>query len=57
MMAIYKLPLDYLDTWRAKLAAVTLAEVNAAIRRHLKPDAMSVITVGRTAPTSKTPSP
>lgn len=47
MLAFYKLPLDYLDTWREKVAAVTLAEVNAAIRRHLSPEKMSVVTVGR----------
>jgi len=57
MIAFYKLPLDYLDTWRAKMAAVTLAEVKAAVRRHLKPDAMSVITVGRAPPAAKSPAP
>jgi len=57
MIAFYKLPLDYLDTWRDKMAAVTLAEVKAAVRRHLKPDAMSVITVGRAPPAAKSPAP
>lgn len=59
MIAFYKLPLDYLDTWRDNLAAVTLAEVKAAVQRHLKPDAMSVITVGRgtAAPATQTAPP
>ncbi len=57
MIAFYKLPLDYLDTWRDNLAAVTLAQVKAAVRRHLKPDAMSVITVGRAPPAVKSPAP
>lgn len=55
MMAFYQLPLDYLDTWREKLGAVTLEEVNAAIRRKLKPAEMSVVTLGRSGANPSSP--
>lgn len=51
MMATYGLPLDYLDTWRDKLRAVTLDQVKDALHRRLKPESMSVITVGRATTT------
>jgi len=55
MMAFYGLPLDYLDTWRDKIKAVTLTDVRAALKRHLHPEAMTLVTVGREPPKAGTP--
>ncbi|MSQ66824.1 MAG: insulinase family protein [Gammaproteobacteria bacterium] len=50
-IGFFKLPLDYLGRYVARLEAVTLEEVRAALQRHLKPAAMTVVSVGRaTAP-------
>ncbi|MDM0114535.1 pitrilysin family protein [Variovorax sp. J22R133] len=40
------LPLDYLDTWTARMNAVTVADVKAAFARKLKPDDMVTVIVG-----------
>jgi zinc protease len=47
-MGFYKLPLDYLDTYQAKIAALTLEEVRLAIKRHIYPDKMIQVVVGPT---------
>ncbi|MEJ6020765.1 M16 family metallopeptidase [Ramlibacter sp. PS4R-6] len=45
------LPLDYLDTWTAKVEAVTAAQVKAAFARKLQPDRMVTVIVGAGAGT------
>ena len=43
-------PLDYLDRYPALVRALTLDEVNAAIRRHLRPDDLHVTVAGTLPP-------
>ena len=45
-IAAYNLPLDYLDTWTAQIAKVTLADVKAAMARKLQPERMATVLVG-----------
>lgn len=45
-IGFYQLPLDYLDTWNAKIAAVTAAQVKAAFNRKLQLDKFSTVIVG-----------
>ena len=45
-IGFYNLPLDYLDTWTAKVAAVSAAEINAAFKRKLQLDKLSTVVVG-----------
>jgi zinc protease len=40
------LPLDYLDTWTARMNAVTVADIKAAFARKLHPDRMVTVVVG-----------
>jgi zinc protease len=40
------LPLDYLETWTARMNAVTAADVKAAFARKLQPDRMVTVVVG-----------
>jgi zinc protease len=40
------LPLNYLDTWTARMNAVTVADVKAAFQRKLKPAEMVTVIVG-----------
>ncbi|MDR6538413.1 pitrilysin family protein [Variovorax soli] len=40
------LPLDYLETWTARMNAVTVADVKAAFARKLHPDRMVTVVVG-----------
>ncbi|MBS0340859.1 MAG: insulinase family protein [Proteobacteria bacterium] len=40
------LPLDYLDTWTARMNAVTVADVKAAFQHKLQPDRMVTVMVG-----------
>lgn len=44
------LPLDYLDTWTAQVAKVTVADIKAAFARKLQPQRMVTVTVGAVAP-------
>jgi zinc protease len=46
LMASENLPLDYMETRVGKILAVTKADINRALRRHIKPDLMSVVIVG-----------
>ncbi len=41
----YDLPLDYLQQWTAKISAVTKQDIQRAMARVLKPQAMSVVVV------------
>ncbi|MEJ8855703.1 pitrilysin family protein [Variovorax robiniae] len=45
-IAWYGLPLDYLDTWTARMNAITVADVKAAIQRKLQPDRMVTVILG-----------
>ncbi len=49
-IAWYGLPLDYLETWTARMNAVTAAEVKAAFERKLQPDRMVTVVVGGRQP-------
>lgn len=40
------LPLDYLETWTARMSAVTAADVKAAFARKLQPERMVTVVVG-----------
>jgi len=44
--AWHGLPLNYLDTWSTHIAQVSLAQVKAALARHLQPQAMVTVVVG-----------
>lgn len=46
MIAYYKLPLDYLATFNAKVEAVTRGQIRAAFQRRLAPDRFVTVTVG-----------
>jgi len=53
-IAWHDLPLDYLDTWTARMNAVTAADVKAAFQRKLQPERMVTVVVGgRDAKTAK----
>jgi zinc protease len=40
------LPLDYLETWTARVEAVTVADIRRAFSRVLQPDRMATVVVG-----------
>ena len=40
------LPLDYLDTWTARMNAITAADIKAAFARKLQPERMVTVVVG-----------
>jgi zinc protease len=44
------LPLDYLDTWTARIQRVTAADIKAAFARKVQPARMVVVTVGAVVP-------
>lgn len=44
------LPLDYLETWTARMNAVTASDIRAAFARKLQPDRMVTIVVGGKTP-------
>lgn len=46
-IGFYNLPLDYMQTWSSKIEAISLEEVNAAIKRQIKPEKMILFTVGK----------
>ncbi|MDI1301453.1 MAG: pitrilysin family protein [bacterium] len=49
-IGFYQLPLDYLDQYVARIQAVTPEEVRSAMQRHINPDRMVVVTVGKGKP-------
>ena len=49
-IGFYSLPLDYLDTWTAKVAAVTLADIKAAFQRKVALDRLATVVVGDASP-------
>ncbi len=42
----YDYPNDYLESYRAKVDALTLADIHLAAREHLQPEKMSIILIG-----------
>jgi zinc protease len=46
IIAFYKLPLDWLDTYPARLQAVTLAQIRETFARRVPPDRLVVVVVG-----------
>jgi len=49
VIGFYKLPLNYLDEYNAKVAAVTTAQIKEAFNRRLKPEHFVTIIVGEAA--------
>lgn len=46
LMGYYRLPLDYLANFKARINAVTLAQIQAALKRHIHPDQFVTVLVG-----------
>lgn len=46
VIGFYKLPLDYLDSFNAEVAKVTVQQVNDAFRRRVHPDQFATVIVG-----------
>jgi len=46
VIAYYKLPLDYLDTFNAKVDAVTIEQIKDAFKRRVTPDKLITVMVG-----------
>ncbi|MGH8493254.1 MAG: M16 family metallopeptidase [Moraxellaceae bacterium] len=49
-IGFYDMPLDFLDAYIARVQAVSGDDVRAAFRRHVKPDRLLVVTVGKGKP-------
>jgi zinc protease len=45
-LAVYALPLDYFDSYRERILAVTREEVRRAAQLHLRPDQLTIVVVG-----------
>jgi len=50
MVGFYGLPVDYLDTWREQVQAVTAEQVRDAFQRRIQPDRLVTVVVGGAAP-------
>lgn len=46
MIGYYRMPLDYLDTWTARIAAVKAVDIKAAFNRKVASDKLTTIVVG-----------
>lgn len=46
VIAYYKLPLDYLDTWTANVGKVSVAQIREAFKRKIALDKLTTIVVG-----------
>lgn len=46
MIGFYDMPLDYLDTFRQKIDAVSIATITEAFKRKVKPGLLQTVTVG-----------
>ena len=46
VIGYYQMPLDYLDTWTAQVAKVTLTDIRSAFNRKLAMDKMVTVVVG-----------
>jgi zinc protease len=49
-IGFHRLPLDYLDQFPQRVAALTLEEVRDAFRRRVDPSRMATVVVGGIAP-------
>jgi zinc protease len=49
LIGFYKLPLDYLDTWVARVDAIDVATVKQAFARRVQPAQMATVVVGNRA--------
>jgi len=47
MIGFYGLPLDYIDTFNAKIDALTVADIQDAFKRRVNPDKMITVLVGK----------
>ena len=45
-IGFYNLPLDYLDTWSARIEKVSVEDIRRALKKHLKPEQFSTVIVG-----------
>ena len=45
-LSVYRLPADYFDTYRTRIAAVTPDDVLNVARAHLHPEALHIVAVG-----------
>jgi len=45
-MVFYHRPLDYLDTYRDRVQAVTVDQVKAAFQKNIHPNKMAIVAVG-----------
>jgi len=50
VIGFYRLPLDYLDTFIARIDAVTIEQVREAFKRRLHPERMLTVVVGGGTP-------
>jgi len=46
VIGFYDLPLDYLETYNDKIAAITTEQIKAAFQKHLNPEKMVTVIVG-----------
>jgi len=46
-MTFYNLPDNYLDTYVAKINAVTIEEIKNAFKQQINPNAFLLVTVGQ----------
>ena len=53
VIAYYKLPLDYLDTFNANIEAVTVEQIKDAFKRRLEPDKLVTVKVGKSTEETK----
>jgi len=49
MIGFYNMPLDYVDTFITRARAVTHSQIKAALKKHLNPNAMVMVVVGKAA--------
>ena len=45
-IGFYELPLNYLDTYQERIAAITVADINAAFKKVINPSQLWTVTVG-----------
>ncbi|MDD2759729.1 MAG: pitrilysin family protein [Methylomonas sp.] len=55
MIGFYQQPLDYLDTFPAKVEALTVADIKDAFQRRIKPQWLQTVTVGGTGSKNAAP--
>jgi zinc protease len=53
MLAFYDMPLDYLDTFKQRINAVTIEQIQDAFQRRINPNKMVTVLVGGQAKEQK----